>query len=390
MSALPSVILVDDDEMITNICARILEGKYSLTVFSSAEDFFARAELKNCDIVFADINLPGVSGLDLIRRLKAAAPHCDAVIITGEPTLDAALTALRAGAYDFLTKPFPAEQLLAVTDRCMEKRRLSAELAAAKAAQEELTAAYSQLQGAERMREAFLAVIGHELRTPLTKILSGLSLLETSAPAAPPEITGIIRTGAEALRSVLEDLIAYADSSREPAPDKCLETDLDELVRLVCAGLSARAAQAGVSVTASYSAGGAIVRGSEAGIARAVRHLLLNAIVFSPPGTTVQIGVVSDSGKAAITVRDTGPGIPAELLTCLGNPFYQVADYLTRKSGGLGLGLAIAKRVAESHHGSLTVKSAVGRGTEFTLSLGRENPCAARKGKDLSGGYHDT
>lgn len=385
MSALPSVILVDDDEMIRRVCARILEGKCSLTVFSSAEDFFARAELKDCDIVFADINLPGVSGLDLIRRLKAAAPHCDAVIITGEPTLDAALTALKAGAYDFLSKPFPAEQLLAVTDRCVEKRRLSAELAAVKAAQEELTAAYSQLQGAERMKEAFLAVIGHELRTPLTKILSGLSLLETSAPAAPTEITGIIRTGAEALRSVLEDLIAYADSSREPAPDDCRATDLDEIVRLVCAGLSARAAQAGVCVSASYSAGGAVVPGSGAGITRAVRHLLLNAITFSSPGATVRIEVVSDTEKAVMTVRDTGPGIPAELLTCLGNPFYQVADYLTRKSGGLGLGLAIAKRVAESHHGSLTVKSAAGQGSEFTLSLSRANPCAAKKGKNPSG-----
>lgn len=383
MSALPKVILVDDDEMIRRVCARILEGKCSLTVFSSAEEFFARAELKGCDIVFADINLPGVSGLDLIRRIKAEAPHCDAVIITGEPTLDAALTALKAGAYDFLTKPFPAEQLLAVTDRCLEKRGLSAELAAVKAAQEELTAAYSQLQGAERMKEAFLSVIGHELRTPLTKILSGLSLLETSVPAAPPEITGIMKTGAEDLRSVLEELIAYADASREPAPDECMATDLDELVRLVCAGLSARAAQAGVFISASYSAGGAVVPGSADGIARAVKHLLLNAITFSSPGATVQIEVVSDSEKAAITVRDTGPGIPAEFLTRLGNPFYQVADYLTRKSGGLGLGLAIAKRVAEAHRGSLTVTSAAGKGAVFSLSFSHRDPCSASGRKGL-------
>ncbi|HBB66760.1 MAG TPA: hypothetical protein DCZ93_05570 [Elusimicrobia bacterium] len=383
MNALPSVILVDDDEMIRRVCTRILAGKCSLAVFSSAEEFFTRAELKNCDIVFADINLPGISGLDLIRRLKAAAPHCDAVIITGEPTLDAALTALKAGAYDFLTKPFPAEQLLAVTDRCVEKRRLSAELAAVKAAQEELTAAYSQLQGAERMKEAFLSVIGHELRTPLTKILSGLSLLETSVPAAPPEITGIMKNGAEALHSVLEDLIAYAESSREPPPDECRATDLNEIVRLVCAGLSTRAAQAGVSISASYSTGGAVVPGSGAGITRAVRHLLLNAITFSSQGATVWIEVVSDSEKAAITVRDTGPGIPAELLTCLGNPFYQVADYLTRKSGGLGLGLAIAKRVAEAHRGSLTVTSAAGKGAVFALSFSHSDPCSASGRKGL-------
>ena len=144
-----------------------------------------------------------------------------------------------------------------------------------------------------------------------------------------------------------------------------------------------RAAQAGVSISASYSTGGAVVPGSGAGITRAVRHLLLNAITFSSQGATVWIEVVSDSEKAAITVRDTGPGIPAELLTCLGNPFYQVADYLTRKSGGLGLGLAIAKRVAEAHRGSLTVTSAAGKGAVFALSFSHSDPCSASGRKGL-------
>lgn len=376
MNAKASIILVDDDEGIRRLFGRILQEKYSLAIFASAEEFFSKAELKGCDIVFADVNLPGMSGLELLERLKTAAPHCDAIIITGEPTLDNAIAALKAGAYDFLTKPFPADQLLAVTDRCLEKRRLSAELAAVKLMQEELSAAYSQLKGADRMKEAFLAVIGHELRTPLAKIMTGVSLMDPGKnEIPPPAVFSAIKAGADSLHAAIEDLIMYADSQKEPNPKECSQTDINEVVKQVCAELSPRAEKAGVALSARYSPDKAVVTGSARNISKAVRHLILNAITFNRPGGKAEVEVTRTEDNTAVAVRDTGIGIPAELLAGLGNPFYQVADYLTRKTGGLGLGLAIVKHVAEAHHGSLTISSAPGQGAAFTITFSNSDPC---------------
>ena len=369
-----SVILVDDDEGVTRLFSRILSGEYSISVFASAEEFFSKAELKGCDIIFADVNLPGLSGIDLIRRVKAASPQCDAVIITGEPTLDNAVAALKAGAYDFLTKPFTADQLLAVTNRCLERRRLSAELAAVKQMQEELSAAWSQLQSSERMKEAFLSVIGHELRTPLAKILMGTSLIEPGTPP-PSAVISAIKTGAESLHAVIEDLIAYSDSQKEPGPKECREIDLNEVVKQICAELSPRAEQAGVLLSAIYYPGKAVVTGYSPNIAKAVRHLVLNAIVFNHAGGKAEVEISRSGDGTRVAVKDTGMGIPEGLISGLGNPFYQVADYLTRKTGGLGLGLAIAKHVAEAHKGSLAITSVPGQGTVFALAFRNINPC---------------
>ncbi|HAT73148.1 MAG TPA: hypothetical protein DCS63_10065 [Elusimicrobia bacterium] len=376
MSSSPSMILVDDDEGISRLFARTLSGQYPLTLFASAEAFLAKAELKDCDIVFADVNLPGMSGLELTRRLKTAALHCDVIIITGEPTLDTAIAALKTGAYDFLTKPFPADQLLAVTQRCLEKRRLSTELAAVKLMQEELLAAYSQLKSAERMKEAFLSVIGHELRTPLAKILTGVSLIDADAAAPPaPTIISAIKTGAGELHATIEDLILYADSQKEPQPKDCAGIDLNKVTRQACAELSSKAEAAGVSLSALYSPDEALVTGSHNNIAKAVKHLIINAIAFNRQGGTVQVETARTMSGVTVTVRDTGIGIPKDLISGLGNPFYQVADYMTRKTGGLGLGLAIVKQVVEAHKGSLTIKSVPGEGTTFTLAFQSINPC---------------
>jgi DNA-binding NtrC family response regulator len=209
-----SVIAVDDDEALLGFLKRAFGGARSFVSFSSAPDFLARAELDRCDIVLVDINMPGgQDGLSLTRHIKRVAPQCDVVVITGAATLENAVAAIKAGAYDFLTKPFSYDGLEAAVDRCVEKRAISSELRLIQEAQAELSAAYSQLKSAERMKEAFLSVIGHELRTPLAKILGGLELLEGAPEAQRAALMGTAMAGTRELREVIAPLILYAASS---------------------------------------------------------------------------------------------------------------------------------------------------------------------------------
>lgn len=376
-----TVIAVDDDENIRGLLARMFAGARSFAPFATAEGFLAGAELKDCDMVLMDVNLPGQDGIALTGHIKRAAPQCDVVVMTGEATLDNAMAAIQAGAYDFMTKPFSYERLASMVDRCVEKRRVSKELVMIKAAQEELSAAYSQLKVSERMKEAFLSVIGHELRTPLAKILGGLGALDTGA--AEEQQRGVLRTvenGARELREAIETLILYADSQKEPSPARCAGVDLYRTALDVRDELLPRAAGLEVDIVVREPAGPVIITGQPDWIRAAIKQLALNAVLFNKRGGRVEIAMERTPERTAVTVADTGIGIPAELLAGLGNPFYQVADYLTRKTGGLGLGLAIVKHVAEAHNGGAEIRSAPGGGTVFRLTFGNCDPCEKGKG----------
>lgn len=374
-----SIIVVDDDKDILGLLARMLAGSRSFVSFPAAEDFLAGAELKGCDIVLIDINLPGLDGISLTKHIKNVSAGCDVVVMTGEATLDNAMAAIQAGAYDFLTKPFSYERLASTVDRCVEKRRVSRELELIKAAQEELSAAYSQLKAAERMKEAFLSVIGHELRTPLAKILGAVGALEGAVSGEPLRLLLTAAGGARELHRVIETLILYADSQKEPAPEYCREVDLYETAVSVRAGLLPKAAELGVALDVGGAAGPAVIYGEPDWIRLAIEQLALNAIIYNRRGGRAEITVERAADRTSVTVADTGIGIPEELLGGLGNPFYQIADYLTRKTGGLGLGLAIVKRIAEAHNGGVAIKSVPGNGTTFTLTFSNTAPCGKRE-----------
>lgn len=372
-----SIIAVDDDEAMLGLLRRSLGGAGSFEAYAGSEEFLKGAKLGGCDILITDINLPGAyDGIALTRHVKAAAPQCDVLVMTGEATLDNALAAMKAGAYDFLKKPFSVDHLESSLYRCVEKRRMSSELRALKAAQEELAAAYSQLKSSERMKEAFLSVIGHELRTPLAKILAGTELLRGSCGGRGDAVLDAVVAGASALDAVIDSLILYADLRKEDAPPRLEQVDLEAVARSVAEELSGKAAENGVSLSFRGPGKGVVVNGEPLLLRNAVKRLGLNAIVFNIKGGRAEIAVQDGTAAASVTVTDSGIGIPEELVSGLGTPFYQIADHMTRKTGGLGLGLAIVKQVVESHNGTFSVRNREGGGTAFTVSFPKGPPAA--------------
>lgn len=114
---------------------------------------------------------------------------------------------------------------------------------------------------------------------------------------------------------------------------------------------------------------------------QAVANLVSNAIRYAPEGSTVEMAVRPDGEHVAITVRDEGPGIPERHLPRLFERFYRVDTARTREGGGTGLGLAIVKHIAMVHGGTISVHSAQGKGSEFTLRL----PARARVPSEFPG-----
>jgi len=375
-----AILIVDDDSSISGFLSRALERRgFAPTVAGSAEEFLGKLLLEPFELALIDVNLPGMDGITLTKEIKTRAGTCDIIIMTGDPDLENAVGALKAGAYDFLIKPFSDEMLNLTVERCLQKRKLSLELTSTKAARDELLAAYAQLQALEKMKDAFLSVIGHELKTPLTKILSGIEIIKDSGPSGAPEaIINAAQTGALRLKGIIDDILAYTASKNSICPAQPTAADAAGLVKKAVEELEPVFKEYNASALTFLPETAPTINCEPEKLTVAIKHLIKNAVTFGPPGGVVKITLVENAGGIRLSVEDAGIGIPEEKLNAIYDPFYQVADYMTRKSGGLGLGLALVKQIAETCKGRIEVKSSVGKGTTFTLIFPKkENQCPA-------------
>jgi len=383
-----AILIVDDDSSISGFLSRALERRgFAPTVAGSAEEFLGKLLLEPFELALIDVNLPGMDGITLTRKIKAMSCMCDIIIMTGDPNLENAIGALKAGAYDYLVKPFSDEMLNLTVERCLQKRKLSLELTSTKAARDELLAAYAQLQALEKMKDAFLSVIGHELKTPLTKILGGLEIIKDSGPSGAPEvIINAAQTGALRLKGIIDDILAYTASKSSICPAQPTAADAAGLVKKAVEELEPVFKEYNASALTFLPETAPAINCEPERLTLAIKHLIKNAVTFGPPGGVVKITLAETASGIRLSVEDAGIGIPAEKLNAIYDPFYQVADYMTRKSGGLGLGLALVKQITETCKGRIEVKSSVGKGTTFTLVFpNKKNQCPATEGDQING-----
>lgn len=385
----PPILVVDDDSSISGFLSRALEScGFAPTVAGSAEEFLEKVQLAPFELALIDVNLPGMDGITLTRKIKAGVCTCDIIIMTGDPDMENAIGALKAGAYDFLVKPFSEEMLQLTVERCFQKRKLSLELADAKAARDEILAAYSQLQSLERMKDAFLSVIGHELKTPLTKILGGLEIIKDSGPAGAPEaVINAAQTGALRLSGIIDDILSYTASGNSTCPGHASAADPVDLVKKAVGELRPVFREHNATALTFFPPAALSINCEPEKLTLAIKHLIKNAVIFGPPGGAVKITVAESPRGILLGVEDAGIGIPEDKLKAVYDTFYQVADYMTRKSGGLGLGLALVKRITEECRGKIEIKSALGKGTTFTLIFPKkENQCPVPDAKGAAAG----
>ena len=238
------------------------------------------------------------------------------------------------------------------------------------------------LREAGRKTDEFIAMLGHELRNPLAPIRNALHVLHLRG-ADPPTVAWaqeVAGRQVEHLTRLVDDLLDVSRIQRGKIELRPERVDLGQLVRRTGEDHRKLLEAAGLTLAVEVPPGPVWVRGDPTRLSQVVGNLLNNAAKFSDPGGRVAVRVEADEGgrRAAVTVRDTGIGIEADMLPRVWETFAQADRSIHRSRGGLGLGLALVKGLVELHGGTVQAASAgPGRGAEFTFWLPLEQDAAA-------------
>ncbi len=360
------VFVIDDDDIMLISCRRILEkAGYVVETFDKGLDGIKRISEVRPEVLLVDLKMPELDGLQVIERVRAVDPDVVIAVITGYATISTAVDAMKAGAYDFLPKPFTPDELRLIVNRGHERWRLAKESECLRREKEE----------AERR---FLTFVSHQLKSPLVAAKQYLDVLlfTSKAELSPKALEWLSRTQARLgeMLSLIHDWLALARIGRGSPCEPGAVADLAAVVEGAVEAARLQAQAAGVTVTSEVGPGLDAVRGDEVSVDTVVANLLNNAVKYNRVGGTVAVKAARDGDAAVVEVADTGIGIPEDALPGLFTEFYRVKNEHTRDIPGTGLGLAICRRIVADLGGSIEVHSKVDAGTTFVVRLPAPEP----------------
>jgi DNA-binding response OmpR family regulator/anti-sigma regulatory factor (Ser/Thr protein kinase) len=367
--ATATILLVDDE--ITNVA--VLQGilasaGYRIVVARNGREALEAITQQAPDLILLDVMMPEIDGFEVCRQVKAAPQWCHIpiIIITALDEPDDYTRALDCGADDFMTKPFTVAVLLARVRGYLRAKQAMEELRTAKEAAEAASLAKSQ----------FLANMSHELRTPLNAIIGYSEMLAEEGAGASQELylsdMRKIYTAGKQLLALINDIL---DLSKIEAGKMTLslETfDVTDMIRDVVTTIEPLLAKNANTLKVHLANEVGSIRSDLTKVRQSVLNLLSNACKFTAQGSValaVTRDTIGEQDWLSVRVSDTGIGMSPEQLQQLFQPFMQADASMTRRYGGTGLGLTITQRLCHLLGGDITVESALGQGSTFTICL---------------------
>jgi CheY-like chemotaxis protein len=365
-----SVLVIDDEPAIRNMLRRSLPQQgYTVTLADSGEQALEKARRSPYQIAICDLAMPGMDGVATLKGLKGLRPEMEVVMSTGYASLESAIAAIKAGAYDYVAKPYALDHLFSVLDKALEHGRLKTKI--------------NELETANRLKSEFLANMSHELRTPLNAIVGYTSLIldgvygPTSAEQRGP--LDRVMANSHNLLALINDILDFSKLNAGMMPVFLEHLDAAALVREVAQTLGCLATEKGLVLETDAPAP-LPMRGDKTKLKQILNNLAANAIKFTEKGNvTLSARPSPDGSGVVLSVSDTGPGVAPEHRARIFEQFTQIDGSLTRRHGGTGLGLSITKKLCELLGGDITVESPPGKGATFTARL----PAGLPKTPDL-------
>lgn len=358
----PRVIVVDDDYAMRLSCRQILSKnrEHEVETFEDGASGLEAVLARRPDLVIVDLKMPGISGLDVITRVKEIDPDIVIVVITGYPTIGSAVEAIKAGAFDFLPKPFTPDELRLVVARALGRRRLLLET--------------HQLElERELLRRRFVTFVTHQIKTPVAAIRQYLDVLRRLEGTASAEekrrewLDRSVRCIDELVHLVDDWLTLSRVESRELTSHRD-SVALGMTLRSMLESCEILARAKGITLEIDTPEEDVMITGDVGCVGIVFSNLVENAIKYNAPDGHVWVRLEAVSGEAVVSVVDTGIGISEADQPFVFDEFFRVRREADRPRG-TGLGLAIAKRIVEEMGGVIELTSRLGVGSTFRVRI---------------------
>lgn len=398
---LPSVLVVEDNPAMLEFLRELLGREYSVRCATHAPAALEVLRAWRPDIILSDVMMPGPDGIAFCRTLKRDESLCriPLILLTARASVESKIVGLEAGADDYVTKPFHPEELKARIRGLLRMRRMEQELSLS---HERLSRAYLELREtqarlvqAEKMAAlgTLVAGVAHEINNPVSFINSSIDLIERdlaelrelfharaggdgpatpmehAQPGGPPvyeryfaalgQNAAICRDGAQRAARIVADLRTFCHPStgrKEPA-------DIHEIIER---SLRLLVGESKNRITVHRLFGELpLVRCDSGALAQVFLNLLANGMQAIAGTGDVYVRTARKENAVEVEIEDTGRGMTDEVQSRIFDPFFT-----TKQPGkGTGLGLSIARSIVQAHGGDIRVRSTVGRGSVFTVSL---------------------
>ncbi|WP_395749602.1 response regulator [Prosthecobacter sp.] len=377
------IFLLDDNDIDREACrrslARVEVVAYEFVEHNSVDGALDRVREWDPHCILLDYHLHDGTGLQFLESLSeiGGPRRYPVVMLTGTGNEQIAVEVMKTGAQDYLSKESLNPELLhrtieaaiyrARTERLLEEQRI------------EMARLYLEAQDANTRKDQFLANLSHELRTPLTPVLTAVSQTDFTGVTNQDfiETFAMIRRNIELEARLIDDMLDLTRISTGKLQIHARTIDLHEVLHYAAEACESEREAKHIRLEWRLAQERILLSADAGRVQQVFWNLFKNAVKFTPSGGVITVTTRRDGGEVQIEVADTGIGLPVDNAEKIFDAFEQGSSEVTRKFGGLGLGLAISKALVTAHGGTIQAANrAEGSGAVFRvrLPLGQSQP----------------
>jgi signal transduction histidine kinase len=377
------ILVIDDERVILELTSMILRSRgYQVLTAEGGLEGLAMVEREAPALVLLDYMMPGLDGMTALREIRERFPDTCIIMYTGKGSEEIAVELMKAGASDYILKPFNNQDLLDRIAHALQLRRFQIHNRELREERErllreieewnlelerrveekslELQRAHAEMVQAEKLVTLghLSAGMAHEIRNPLNSISLFAQLIKTAAADELANHAGKILKEVDRIDDILIKLLSTSKRSRF----NLRQVDVSEVVARVLATFHEQAVQQGVEVELDLPTVPAILADTGE-IEQIFSNLVANSLYEMPKGGKLLVRLAADQTRLHVTVADSGAGIAREDLGRVFEPFF------TTKAKGTGFGLSVVLRIVKTYGGRIRVESEEGQGATFLIEL---------------------
>lgn len=352
MDSKPHILVVDDEMGPRESLKMILNPYYTIHIAERGTQVVEILDKFPIDLVTLDLKMPGLSGINVLELVKQKDPDIEAIIITGYGSLDTAIEGLRLGAFDYISKPFDVNHILSLVKRGLERRHAKAKL--------------------RQVKSDFISNISHELRTPLSVVVGFVYLLLNQVIGKlsdeQQKILETVYRNSEELLELVDNVLWMTSLNAGDSGTIVDEFEVRELLQETLKRYQKIAQDKGLKITLNVPDFRMTVSNDRNKIERIIQNILSNAVKFTQQGEIhVSLTPCVERGGVNLEITDSGVGIAPNKMASIYEPFQHLDSLAHRGSSGLGLGLAVARRMAELIGAEIEITSQPEHGTRVLM-----------------------